>query len=215
MTPRNGTSRAQSFLKFLQYVGLGALLVFLSVTFTPLPNVLARSLSVPARLETADAIVVLGGGVERGGGLSAASLRRTVHGVRLFGKGLAPIVVFSGGAFWGRISEGAAMAAMARELRLPSDAVLAETESTNTASGARALAHLLHPRGTRKILLVSDSLHMQRAEAAFRYVGFEVLAAPIRTGLEASNKPEARLFLMRQVLQELAGRVYYRLRGWI
>jgi uncharacterized SAM-binding protein YcdF (DUF218 family) len=105
------------------------------------------------------------------------------------------------------------MAAVAKELSMPSVAILTETESVNTATGAEALARMLHPRGIKRILLVSDAFHIPRAQAAFHRVGFEVLPAPTSTGLERSNKPEIRVSLMRRVLGDLVGHVYYRLRG--
>jgi uncharacterized SAM-binding protein YcdF (DUF218 family) len=91
-------NRWRFFRRFVQCVGLGAIAFFFCVAFTTLPNVIARSLVVPERLDTADAIIVLGGGTDKDGKLSSASLRRTVHGIRLFRQGFAPIVVFSGGA---------------------------------------------------------------------------------------------------------------------
>lgn len=209
-------NRWRSFRRFLRCVGLGAIAFFFCVAFTPLPNVIAaRSLVVAARLDTADAIIVLGGGLEKDGTLSPASLTRTVHGIRLFRQGFAPIVVFSGGVIDGQISEAAAMAAVAKELAIPSEAILNETESVNTATAAEALARVLHPRGIRRILLVSDAFHIPRAQAAFQRVEFEVLPAPTSTGLEQISKPEFRISLMRLLLGDLVGHVYYRLRGWI
>lgn len=196
-------------------MGLGTILVFLIVAFTPFPNAIARSLSVPARLAAADAIVVLGGGVGKDGELSHRSLRRTVHGIRLFSKGLAPIVVFAGGAAAGQISEGAAMAAVATELRMPTESIFTETESTNTATEAEELVRMLYPRGVRRILLVSDALHMRRAQAVFRRVGFHVLAAPAGKELAHAESPGARMSLMREILLEVVGFAYYRLRGWV
>jgi hypothetical protein len=59
--------------------------------------VLSRWLSKPPHLEFADAIVVLGAeGVRGNGTLSDASLRRALHGVDLYRRGLAKTIVFTG-----------------------------------------------------------------------------------------------------------------------
>ena len=49
--------------RFGQAAGLMVVLLFLAVAFTPLPNLLARRLMIPSRIEAAEAIVVLGGGI--------------------------------------------------------------------------------------------------------------------------------------------------------
>src|SRR5437879_12189310 len=99
-------------------LGAAAVLVCLAA-LTPLPNYLARSLRAEARLGPADAIVVLGGGVEPDGALSPGSLYRVTQGIKLYRARFAPLIVFSGPAFGGPAAEAAAAAALAADPRGP------------------------------------------------------------------------------------------------
>ena len=71
------------------------------LAFTPLAGALAGRAATEADLRAADAIVVLGSGVMPEGELADGSLRRTVHGVRLFHRGLAPRLVLLGPPYRG------------------------------------------------------------------------------------------------------------------
>ena len=80
----------------IRLLGIVTVVAFLVVSFTPLPNALNRWAGVSARLQPAAAIVVLGAGMEGDGVLSTSSLRRAIHGIMLFQRGLAPLLAFSG-----------------------------------------------------------------------------------------------------------------------
>jgi uncharacterized SAM-binding protein YcdF (DUF218 family) len=187
-------------------------LVFLAVAFTPLPNLLAGWLILPSQIEAAEAIVVLGGGIEGPRALSAASLRRTIHGIRLYRQGLAPVMIFSGGTAGQEAAEGTLMASLAAELGVPAVASWVEAGSNDTWTQALEVARLAQPKGVRQILLVTDLFHMKRASAAFERAGFQVLPAASQSTAARAKKPEARLNLMRQVCQEAIARFYYSIR---
>jgi uncharacterized SAM-binding protein YcdF (DUF218 family) len=53
-----------------------------------------------------------------------------------------------------------------------------DDRSRDTAENAVRMAELLGRDGIRSIALVTDATHMQRAAAAFRKAGLEVLPAP-------------------------------------
>src|SRR5437016_3538867 len=107
-------------------LGAAAVLVCLAA-LTPLPNYLARSLQAEARLGPADAIVVLGSGIEPDGALSPGSLYRVTQGIKLYKARLAPLIVFSGPAFGGPAAE-AEVAAGLEVLPAPADSVSPATE---------------------------------------------------------------------------------------
>lgn len=199
--------------RFAQAAGLAVLVLFLAVAFTPLPNLLASWLIVSPQIEAAEAIVVLGGGIEDSQTVSLISLGRTIQGIRLYRQGLAPTIVFSGGKAGQEVAEAAAMASLAAELGVPATAITVETQSNDTWTHALEVARLAQPKGVKKILLVTDPLHMKRASAAFEGVGFRVLPASRETALVTAQKPETRLMLMREVSQELLARLYYWIRG--
>ena len=205
--PYNGAA-----MRGLRLLGAGVLLAFVAVAFTPLADTLARRLAEPPALGAADAIVVLGAGLGPDGSLSDPSLRRFVHGVRLYRRGLAPVLAFTGGPEIRRRPEAEVRAALARELGLPTaDVVVIPAARTTREEAVRAKEDLA-ARGVRRILLVTGASHMARARAVFAQAGFTVQAASIP---EAAVSPEERMDLMRRVLQEVVARAYYRLAGWL
>src|SRR5437879_11852225 len=99
-------------------LGAAAVLVCLAA-LTPLPNYLARSLQAEGRVGPADAIVVLGSGIEPDGALSPGSLYRVTQGIKLSKAQLAPLIVFSGPRFGRPAAQAAAAAALAADPRGP------------------------------------------------------------------------------------------------
>lgn len=188
---------------------LGFVLVvfFLASIFTPLPNVLNESLGIRANLQPAEAIVVLAGGVYPDGTLYSASLNRLIHGLVLHRAELAPLLVFAGST-----PETQAAARLARDLGVSSRVMeLAEGDDTFEQVGGAAV--LLRERGIGRLLLVTDSQHLARARDLFQKAGFEVSPAPADDISSKADTPEARMLLMRRVLRELLGRLYYRTTG--
>jgi uncharacterized SAM-binding protein YcdF (DUF218 family) len=201
--------------RIIQLVGIVAVVTFLLVSFTPLPNVLNRWTGVAAQLQPAAAIVVLGGGMESDGVLSASSLRRTIHGMVLFQRGFAPLVAFSGPSYRGLGREEAEVRAeMARLFGVSPSAIMTETTARTTREEAAQMAALLQPRGAYKILLVTSYAHMPRSRQLFENMGFTVQSAPVED-LSEARRPEARLRLIRNLAQELLARTYYRVVGYL
>jgi len=204
-----------SWARICRLLGLAALAVFLTSAFTPLPNLLSRWLTIPRRLEPAEAIVVLGTRLSPDWELSAASLYRARYGIALYRRGLAPLLVLTGPARGEGPAEATVRAKFARELGIPAEVILTEAGGRTTREEAVRVGALLRPRGVRKILLVTNSLAMARARGVFERASFEVLAAPPDDLSKTSGEPELRLGLMRQILEELIARLYYRVAGYL
>ncbi|HEV8675921.1 MAG TPA: YdcF family protein [Methylomirabilota bacterium] len=199
----------------LRALGVAGLALFVIVAFTPLPNVVGARLGSPPALAPADAIVVLGSGTESDGTLANTSLRRTVHAIRLYQRGLAPLLFFLGARRPGaQTGEAEVRAALARELAVPATAILTEEPAWTTREEASRAQARLAPRGVRTILLVSEARHLVRARPVFERAGFRVLTAPA-DGAPLETQPEARLWLTRELLAELVARTYYRLAGYL
>jgi uncharacterized SAM-binding protein YcdF (DUF218 family) len=188
--------------------------LFVLVAFTPLPDLLNTWTLTPAKIEPAEAIVVLGGYVRANGALADASLRRAIEGMILHKKGLAPLVAFSGPANGVGIVEAEVRAAMARVFGIPATVILTEPLARTTREEAIRMAALLQPLGVRRILLVTDMPHMARSQRLFENVGFVVHAAPVDARSWAES-PEGGMILMRQVTQEILARLYYRVAGYL
>lgn len=204
-----------SWTRIFRLLGLSGVVLLITSAFTPLPNILARWLSIPQRLERAEAIVVLGGKIGPDGTLSSSSLRRALHGIVLHRKGLAPLLVFFGSGHNEGFVEAEVRAQLAHELGISSEMILTEAQARTTRDEAVRAEVLLRPMGVRRILLVTDSLHMVRAQGLFERGGFEVLAAPADDFPNSADTPEERLRLMRRVLGEILARIYYRGAGYL
>jgi uncharacterized SAM-binding protein YcdF (DUF218 family) len=198
----------------LRSTGAAVVAGFLVTVYTPLPGILGPAVSGTAPLERAGAIVVLGGGgVRPDGHLSDISLRRALHGIGLYRRDLAPLLVFSGGAADGP-TEAEARAALARTCGIAPGAILTDSRSRTTREEGVNIAARLLPQGVRKIVLVADAEGMSRAAGVFEKVGFEVVPSPVAE-VSGDGGPEERLALVRRLAMELVGRLYYRIAGYI
>src|SRR2546427_333911 len=127
----------------LRILGTAGLTLFVAAAFTPLPHALSRRLALASSLEPAGAIVVLGGGgVRHDGSLTDISLRRTVYGLDLYRRGLAPLLVFSGSASRHGYVEAEIRAELARACGVPPVAILAQPEGHTTSDEASRVAAL-------------------------------------------------------------------------
>jgi uncharacterized SAM-binding protein YcdF (DUF218 family) len=191
-------------------------LAFGLAAFTPLPNLVATLVAVPPDVGKADAIVVLGGGAEwPHGELSSTALQRSVGGIRLYREGLAPLLVFSGAHGRALPSPSARRRALAMACDVPAQAIITDEGATTTQNEAGRVARLLHPRGARTILLVTDPYHMVRARRLFERAGFAVRPAPANDLADPAETPEGRLLLLSRAIQEMLAIAYYRVAGYI
>jgi len=191
-------------------LGAATLAAFFTAAFTPLSNALNSWLSIKPDLRAADAIVVLGSGAHPGGLLSERSMSHALHGIELWRRGFAPVLLFSGPATSGGPSEASARLLLARQLGLTSESMLVGGGLT-TRGEAQSVRRALNARSAQRVLLVADARHLTRAREAFQRVGFEVVPAPPPDLLAAAASPQARLQLTRRIVEEMLARIYYRL----
>ena len=201
---------ASAWARICRAVGLAGIALFVVTAFTPLPTLVERRLAIPARLEPADALVVLAAGLNNDGVLSNNSMRRALRGIALYKKGLAPLLVLSGSpAQTGGRPEAQVRADLAGELGVPPAAVVLLGSARTTREEAVEVGKLLKPRGVQRILLVTHGDHMARALPLFEAVGFEVLPAPVFDTVYDTWAPEDRLSTSRSMLMEMGARLYY------
>jgi uncharacterized SAM-binding protein YcdF (DUF218 family) len=200
--------------RLLRILGLAGIVAFGLASFTPLPNWVHRRMVDIAEVGPADAIVVLGASVYSDGLLNDASLRRSLGGILHMRRGLAPIIVFLGSPK-GKAVEALARAEMARELGIPTEAILTDSRALTTQQEAKRVTELLRPRGTKKVLLVTGSYHMMRARRVFEKAGYQVIPAPVDEISACVTLPMERLAMTKKQLITLAARAYYRMTGRI
>ena len=193
--------------------GLVGVALFFATAFTPLALALNLWVAVEPQLVPSDAIVVLGASVLHSSILSAESTRRTYHGIELYQQGLAPRLILLGGAPEGEQTEAEIRAKVARLHSVPAEAIVTETLARTTREEAARVADLARSRGIRTVLLVTNTTHMVRARPLFERAGFQVHPAPSDIYFEPDT-PEARLVLMKRLVQEVLGWIYYRIAGY-
>ena len=193
----------------------------------------------PKPMPTAEAIVVLGGGIKPASPPRpwidlAEGGDRAVYGAQLYREGKAPLVILSGGRInWkgGGPSESADMAKLVEALGVPESAIIQDPTSLNTYENAVNVRKILAERGIRRILLVTSAIHMPRSLKIFKKQGIAAIAAPtdflvtgrdLQEPLNSSQAialnaiPDAdRLEQTTRVLKEYIGMFIYRLRGWL
>lgn len=191
---------------------------FLSVMFTPLPNLISSYLTVEPNIKKADVIVVLGGGFYPKGELSLASMDRTVKGITLYLEGRAGKLLFAGGnpqGYPGYISEAGSMAQLAGDLRLPSRDIVIERKSNRTYESAVMVKKIMGNLGFKDAVLVTSSYHMLRSKLTFEHAGVVVYPASTAPIEKYITSPVQRLLLFQTALHEYLGLAYYKWKGWI
>ncbi|AIS10895.1 membrane protein [Pseudomonas chlororaphis subsp. aurantiaca] len=173
--------------------------------------------------EQADAIVVLGSGRERGDPAwgsdqpTGVGLKRQRYAARLAKASGLPILT-SGGLHYGTPPTEAAL--MAESLLNDFDVKVRwqEGRSRTTWENAQFTAQVLEPQGVKRIVLVTQAWHMQRAVWSFEQAGFTVVPAPVGfLGVDNARPlggwmPEFKsIWQSGQLLNEAVGLVGYKL----
>jgi uncharacterized SAM-binding protein YcdF (DUF218 family) len=126
----------------------------------------------------AGAIVVLGA-AEYAGRPSPVLRARLDHAYELFQRGLAPLVITTGGAARDpRFTEGGVGRDYLIARGIPDLNLIAETQSEDTAQSAARTATILRANGLQTCLAVSDAYHMFRVKRIFAAEGITVYVSP-------------------------------------
>ena len=190
----------------------------------------------PQAIPSADAVLVLGGGIRPAGphglGVEVGDAGdRLLTGVRLLRQNKARQLITSGGQVsFKRDDTTPAEAHLARELALelgiPSQAIIINSASQTTAQEASAIKMLALERGWERLLLVTSAFHMPRAFASFHHLsGITVIPVASDYRLKPGGKatissivlglvPSAQaLEQSTMVIKEHLGMMVYRFRN--
>jgi len=149
-------------------------------------------------LRPADTILVLGA-AQYNGRPSPVFKSRLDYALELYRRGLAPVIILTGGVGAGdTVSEAEVGRRYARAAGVPDSAMLVERQGLTSAESMGAAPGLLAARDLRSALLVSDSYHMLRLMLLGRRVGIQVWPAPA-PGAPIDLDPRSR---WRYVLRE-------------
>jgi uncharacterized SAM-binding protein YcdF (DUF218 family) len=126
----------------------------------------------------ADALVVLGA-AQYDGRPSPVFRARLDHAATLFRRGLAPLVIVTGGVGTGdTVSEAVVGRRYLVAAGLPAAAVEAESAGRTSAASVRAAARRVHARGGTSAVFVSDGFHLLRLGFLARRLGLRPFGSP-------------------------------------
>jgi len=185
--------------------------------------------TLPAELPTAQAIVVLGGNTANNRlnwfepYNSATASPRVDTAALLYKAKRAPLIVVSGAALEGKVSEAQSMAHALEEQGIPPQVLVLENRSHNTHQNGVYTAAKLRALHISRILLVTSALHMPRALAVFRKQGLMAIPAPSAPQIYVPGTPGFSFWLpdmraldaSRSIIKEYVGLLVYWLRGWV
>lgn len=127
---------------------------------------------------TADAIVVLGA-AQYNGRPSPVFRARLTHAAALYQRGLAPLVLVTGGVGTGdTLNEAIVGRDYLARLGLPTTALVALPAGDDTYASLAEARRWFGGRGSRRVLLVSDGFHMLRLRIIASRLGLVPLTSP-------------------------------------
>lgn len=129
----------------------------------------------------ADAIVVFGSKVHADGRPSGSLVDRTITACRLWQRGAAPVLVFSGGRDAGAVcSEPEAMKALAVAEGVSEAAIVLDERGDDSAATVANVAALARERAWGSVLAVSHDYHLARIRLLFERQGLSACTVPAR-----------------------------------
>lgn len=181
----------------------------------------------PAELPTAQAIVVFGGSTANNRSNWFEPYSKETRHARidtaddLFFMKKAPLIIVSGAALEGDVSEAKGMSRQLQNRGVPKENILIEDKSTTTRENGFYVDKILKDKGITDILLVTSALHMPRSMAVMQKLGYHPIAAanPPQIVIPKDIQPylpdDRALEASRSIIKEYIGLLAYYLRGWI
>ncbi len=139
-----------------------------------------QTFAVQDQAAPSDAIGVFGA-AEYDGRPSPVYRARLNHAYDLYRRGIAPLIITLGGPGGDQYSEGSVGREYLEGLGVPEQAIIAETQSTDTEEQAHRIAVIAQANNLRRLVIVSDGTHMFRIHAICTADGLDVLTSPRNT----------------------------------
>ncbi len=199
--PANRHRRRRTLLRLLILVGAG-IATFLAATSVRIFHAAALQETRPA-----DAIVVFGA-AEYSGHPSPVLRARLDHGFDLFRRGVAPVVITTGGsASDPHFSEGGVGRDYLMHLGIPERNLIAETQGRDTAESAVRVAVIMRANGLHSCVAVSDAYHMFRIRKLLKHEGLE----PVYLAPRPDSRPRSVAQRTVAVLREATSYLLWKL----
>jgi uncharacterized SAM-binding protein YcdF (DUF218 family) len=144
------------------------------------------------------ACIVVFGAAEYSGHPSPVLRARLDHAHMLFRRGLAPIVITTGG-YGGdpHFSEGGVGRAYLMSRGVPEESIIAETQADNTDESVDRVAAIMNANGMHSCIAVSDGYHIFRIKKMLQRQGITVYGSP-REQLRPKSRWRETLLVLRE-----------------
>ena len=186
----------------LELLGLFALTGWLTLTAVRIVHEGSRQ-----ELHPADAIVVFGA-AEYSGHPSPVLRARLDHAFYLFQKGLAPVVITTGGAAADpSFSEGGVGRDYLEHRGIPERNLIAETQGSDTAQSAVRVAVIMRANGLHSCVAVSDAYHVFRIRRLLEHEG----VGPVYVAPRPDSRPHGLGQRLYAVLREASSYLVWKL----
>jgi uncharacterized SAM-binding protein YcdF (DUF218 family) len=178
-----------------------AALLWLAVTCVRIAREASRQ-----EIHPADAIVVFGA-AEYSGRPSPVYRARLDHAFDLFQRGLAPVVITTGGAAADpSYSEGGVGHDYLLHRGIPDSNLIAETQGSDTAQSAQRIGVIMRANHMHSCVAVSDAYHVFRIRKLLEHEGLQVYVSP-----RPDSRPHSRWQRLEAILREAASYLVWRL----
>lgn len=155
----------------------------------------------------ADAIVVFGA-AEYSGRPSPVLKARLDHGLDLFHRGIAPVVITTGGAASDPVfSEGGVGKDYLMRHGVPERSIIAETQGRDTSESAVRVAVIMHANGLHTCVAVSDAYHVFRIRKLLEHENVH----PVYVAPRPDSKPRSVVQRITAVLRESTSYLLWKL----
>jgi len=174
-------------------------MVFCALAFAGVTSVRIERQSWRDEARPADCIVVFGA-AEYSGRPSPVLRARLDHAYDLFQRGLAPIVITTGG-YGGdpRFSEGGVGRVYLMGRGIQENDIIAETQADSTDESVERVAAIMNENGMRTCIAVSDGYHIFRIKKMLEPHGFTVYGSP-RTQTRPPSRWHEVVLILREVV---------------
>ncbi len=184
-------------------VWLGGLLLVGFVAFLTVTSIQIVRESSLEELHPADAIVVFGA-AEYSGRPSPVLRARLDHAFDLYQKGIAPIVITTGGAASDpSFSEGGVGRDYLVHRGIPERNLIGETQGSDTAHSAIRVAVIMQTNGLHSCVAVSDAYHVFRIKKLLEREGIGPVYVAPRPGSRPRSVAERTYAVLREACSYL------------
>jgi uncharacterized SAM-binding protein YcdF (DUF218 family) len=157
-------------------------------------------------IHTADAIVVFGA-AEYSGRPSPVLRARLDHALEVFHRGVAPVVITTGGAAADpTFSEGGVGRDYLMRHGVPERSLIAETQGRDTAESAMRVGVIMRANGLHSCVAVSDAYHVFRIRKLLEHEG----VAPVYVAPRPDSRPHTLWQRSIAVLREASSYLVWR-----